>query len=355
MKLLRCRILVERIRCAMARRLGGEPDLINSATDVDELHPEETISGPPCIALPGQYERVRGAAFGISVAEEISQLKGAPRKVGPTRRYLFEDVLVSNGIIYGRGRRKLFNYTIHPKLSNVAPTEYDTVALRSSFIGCHFFGHWLRDDCATHLLAEQSGTPMSMPTPSWPDRSGYLALFEQSCKELDRAHVERLELFDDIYQNAHKARRLRALRARIAKSQKSHSVGRITYLARGPGGKQRTLINESEIIEALSRRGVIVVQPEKQSVRELIRDLFGARIVISIEGSQLSHALYTLSDEGGMIVIQPPDRFFNSHMDWARALNMKYAIVVGEQHDLGFRLPVDDLLRTLDLLDATLT
>ena len=76
--------------------------------------------------------------------------------------------------------------------------------------------------------------------------------------------------------------------------------------------------------EALARRGAVVVEAEKLSVPQLITQLFGARIIISIEGSQLSHALYTLCDESGIVVIQPPDRFFNSHMDWARSLNVRY-------------------------------
>src|SRR5262245_20441737 len=143
------RLAIERLRCAIARRIWAEPDLLNSAAEADELHPAELISGPPCIALPGQYERAQAVAFGPSVAEEIAQLQGAPRQVGPTRRYILEDVLVKNGIIYGRGKRKLFNYALRPERSKCW-TEYGEVALRSSFVGCHYFGHWLRDDCATH-------------------------------------------------------------------------------------------------------------------------------------------------------------------------------------------------------------
>jgi hypothetical protein len=87
----------------------------------------------------------------------------------------------------------------------------------------------------------------------------------------------------------------------------------------------------------------------------LIDQLFGARIVISVEGSQLSHALYSLGDRAGLVVIQPPDRFFNSHMDWARLLDVRYGFVVGEQKEAGFYLALDDLLRTIDLVDAELT
>jgi hypothetical protein len=42
-------------------------------------------------------------------------------------------------------------------------------------------------------------------------------------------------------------------------------------------------------------------------------------------------------------------------MDWAHALNMRYGLVVGEARSCGFHLPVDDLLRTIDLMDASLS
>lgn len=349
-----CRAAFERIRCGIAQRAGLDVDILNSAISVDELHPAETIAFLPSIALPDQYERVRAGPFGIDIAKEIAELKGAPRSIGPTLRYVLEDVLVSQGTIYGRGRRKLFNYELGLDRGELPWADYDEAALRSSFLGCHFFGHWLRDDCATHLLAEHSGTPVSMPTPPWPDRASYLALFGQSCVELGRVHVRRLVLFDDISQNAHKAQRFRSLRARVANIRVPSADGRIVYLMRGSGGKQRTLLNEAGIAEALMRRGAVIVQAETLSVPQLITELLGARIIISVEGSQISHALFTLSDEGGILVIQPPDRFFNSHMDWAHALGMRYGVVVGEQRELGFYLPIDDLLRTIDLVDVKL-
>ena len=74
-------VMFERIRCGIARRFGLDIDLLNSSVSIDELHPAEIISGPPCVVLPGQYERVRAGAFEIGIAKEIAELKGAPRTV----------------------------------------------------------------------------------------------------------------------------------------------------------------------------------------------------------------------------------------------------------------------------------
>jgi capsular polysaccharide biosynthesis protein len=176
-------------------------------------------------------------------------------------------------------------------------------------------------------------------------------VFGQAYRELDRAVVRRLVLFDDISQNAHKVQRLRALRARVAKAAPSSATeGDIVYLMRGAGGKPRPLLNEAEVVEELTRRGVRILRAETLPVPQMIAELCGARMIIGVEGSQLSHALFTLRDEGALLTIQPPDRFFNSHMDWARPLNMRYGIVVGEARPSGFYLPIGDLLRTIDLM-----
>lgn len=350
----------EYVRCGVRGRLRLDVDLLGSAVSVEELHREETIGGNPCIALPGQYERVEAGPFGIDIAKEVAQLQGAPRTIGRTLRYTFNDVIISDATIYGRGRKKIFNLGALPSHADGGGPgeprweEYGEAAVRSSYIGCHFFGHWLRDDCATHLLASEYGPPISMPTPLWPDQAGYRAVFGQSSVTPRRARIRKLILFDDITQNAHKADRFRKLRAVVAGGRAAPARDRIVYLIRGSGGKQRLLANEAEITDAVARRGVTVLQAETLGVPELISSLFGARMVISIEGSQFSHALYTLRDEAGILVIQPPDRFFNPHMDWARALDMRYGVVVGERRERGFHLPVSDLLRTIDLMDAAL-
>jgi len=348
------RVGFERLRIVIARRLGLDVGLLSTAVSVDELHPTEKVAAQPCIALPGQYERVHAGAFGIDVAEEIAQLRGAPSEIGPTIRYVLKNVIVSRSAIYGRGRWMLFNPRITTHQIESRPVEYDEAVLRSSYVGCHFFGHWLTDDCATHLLAEQLGTPASMPVPPWPDCAGYLALFEQSYVTLGPARVRRLTLFDDIAHNVHKAARFRTLRARVAKFRGVGATGRVVYLMRGRGGKPRTLLNEEDIVESLMRRGVTIVRAETLTVPQLITELVGARIVIGIEGSQLSHVLFTLHDKGGILVIQPPNRFFNGYMDGANILGMRYGIVVGEERQSGFYLAVDDLMRTLDLMDTEL-
>lgn len=350
---LELRSALEHARSAIRWRLGYSIDILDSASS-EILDPGHVVTGLPCIALPGQFERVKACAFGLDLRTEVAQLEGAPRHIGPTRRYLLKDVVVRDGILYGQGKRKGFNSDLDFNSHDRSWQEYSEVALRSSLVGCHFFGHWLRDDCATHLLAEEAAQPISMPTPAWPDCEGYTEHFSQEYTSVRRAHIDRLHLFDDIHQNSSKARRFMQLR-KASSREASPSRQKIVYMMRGAQGKQRTLLNERELVEALSARGILVLKAETLAIDELIRQLSGATIVISVEGSQLSHALFNLRDKGGVLAIQPPDRFFNSHFDWARALEMQYGVVIGIAQETGFYVPIDEILKTLDLLLAKIS
>src|SRR5262245_26787058 len=102
------RVAFQRIRCSIAQRLALDVNLLSSAISIDELHPGETVVGPPCIALPGQFERVVAAPFRIDLTKQIAEVQGAPRNIGPTLRYVIENVIASDGILYARGRRTFF-------------------------------------------------------------------------------------------------------------------------------------------------------------------------------------------------------------------------------------------------------
>jgi len=344
------RSALEHARSAVRWRLGYSIDILESAAS-EIVDPGHVVTGLPCIALPDQFERVKACAFGLDLKTEVAQLEGAARHIGPTKRYLLKDVVVRDGIVYGQGKRKAFNSDLDLNSHDRSWQEYSEVALRSSLVGCHFFGHWLRDDCATHLLAKEAAQTISMPTPAWPDCEGYAKHFTQEYTTVRRAHIDRLHLFDDIHQNRSKAQRFAQLRKTSSK-EVAPSRRKIVYMMRGAQGKQRALLNEPEVVEALSARGILVLKAETLAIDELIRQLSGATVVISVEGSQLSHALFSLRDKGGVLAIQPPDRFFNSHFDWARALEIQYGVVIGIAQESGFYVPIDEILRTLDLLLA---
>jgi Glycosyltransferase 61 len=335
------------------RKRGRSRDLFEVAKRIDVVAPP-TVSkgGVPCIMLPDQLDRAQAAAFDTILPREIAQLRGAERTHPPLRRFEFHDAMIHGSAIYASEGRRYFNYDL-PDPSFAEPIEeLDSVALRSSFVGAFYFGHWLRDDSATHILAQEEGQVASLQHPIWPDTHYYSTIFDQHYPVIRKARVKKLILYDDITQSPHKAERFRHLRSKLKEQVSGEESNHIVYLKRGAAGERRTMLNEEEIVAALEKRGVHIVQAEGMPAEQLVKTLQGSRLVISVEGSQISHALYTLRDGGGVLAIQPPRRLFNSHMDWTRVLDMHYGIVVGiDQGNQDFTLPVGDLLRTVDLMD----
>jgi Glycosyltransferase 61 len=347
------KIGMQRLIVGAERRLGRSRDLFDVAKTVMIMAPATcNKGGEPCVMLPGQLDRVKSAAFNTQLQLEIEQLHGAERSHQPMRRFEIRDAIIHGSSIFAREGRRYYNYGLADPAFDEPIEELDCAALRSSFIGTFFFGHWLRDDCASHLMAETEAPVVSLQHPDWPDTGFYQRIFGQDYRTLRKARVKRLILYDDITQSAHKAERFLKLRDKLEAQVAAQETGHIVYLKRGDAGASRRLLNENEITGALEKRGVKIVQAEGQSAEQLVQTLRGSKLVISIEGSQISHALYTLRQGGGVLAIQPPRRLFNSHMDWTRVLDMRYGIVVGiDQGNQDFTLPVDDLLRTIDLME----
>jgi Glycosyltransferase 61 len=319
---------------------------------IDEICPAETLSGPAGVCLPGQLDRISAAAFDLDVKTEIAQFSGAPKVTLAARRIELHNVYIDGYSLHCQGRRLCMRTDGQAHVPDTAMIELQNAGLRSSFLGCWFFGHWLRDDCATHELARDFGPVLGIQTPYWPDKVDYLTLFGQEVLTARQAFVSKLVMFDDIHQGRDKALRFQILREKIRRVVTPVHSDHIVYLRRGGSASARSISNEAEVVKALHHRGVIIVSAEQLSIPEMAAKLLGARMIISIEGSQISHALYTLKEGGSVLAIQPPDRFFNSHMDWLRVLDMHYGIVVGQGLGGQFHVDVDELLRTIDLMDA---
>jgi capsular polysaccharide biosynthesis protein len=339
----------------LKRRLLRQPSELESAAVAREvIDPGKTVTGRKGLCLPGQLDRVTNVPFGMSVSRELDEFANATRHIGASVRYEFRDVAIDGYRLATAQRVKIYRDDPAFGLADVPMIMLDEAALRTSYVAVHFFGHWLRDDCATQLLAEDYGPVLAMQTPAWPDKQAYRALLGRDYVEASRARVGRLHMFDDISQTDHKVARFRQSRGHFAAVAPKRAALGTVFLARGAGGTARDLVNQDALIEVMTARGIEVLHAENASVATIVAALQGARILISVEGSQISHGLLTLADKAGILVLQPPDRFFNSHMDWSHALDMHYAVVVGTPQPGGFSIAEDELLATLDLLDRTI-
>ena len=322
-------------------------DLSSDDCKVDVIHPATVRKSPVSKHLPGQLDRVKAVAFDGSVSAEIGQFLGNERKIKATLRFEVGGALVNRGVIYSSGKRKVVSSLNKENDLAGINCAVGIASIRTSFLGSYYFGHWLRDDCATAMI-EDEGTKFFTPSPAWPDKKTYLDLFKQNIPTAGLLWANRVIFYDDVSQNEHKIERVKTIREGVFSQFSGTTPPEIVYLKRGKGGEARQLVNESEIIDALSSRGVLCLAAEDLDT-PVITSLVGCRLFISVEGSQISHAVYGVRDGGGVIALQPPDRFFNSHLDWAVPLGIQYGSVVGLPDKDGFRIPIDEILRTIDL------
>lgn len=75
------------------------------------------------------------------------------------------------------------------------------------------------------------------------------------------------------------------------------------------------------------------------------------RLIVGVDGSHLVHGLAAMPREAALIVIQPPDRVVATLKTVTDRQSQRYAFVVADGNAARFRVDLDDVRRTLDLLD----
>jgi hypothetical protein len=339
----------------LARRFGVHTDIDRDTSKVETLYPERHYDHKPALHLPGELDKITAAGFNRPIEQEVASVKGKRLYSNTLARLEVKNAYLTPRYVFSGALRKSFNH--HESFSLMQDFETrDHATLVSSQVGCNFFGHWLRDDCATYPLAVQDGggAPLIMPTPTWAEQSDYAARFEQDWTATPPTFCRNLSLYIDHGQNPHKAERFHSLRRslRTQATARGNTAGgaEMVYLKRGPQSTSRTLTNEADVIALLENMGCYIHEAES-GVASLESAALDARIMIGVEGSQLSHALYTMRDQGGLLVLQPHNRFFTSHLDWCREMDMEFAFMVGEAEQGGFSMDLGVLQRTLELLD----
>lgn len=339
----------------VARRFGLNSDIDRTTCKVEVLYPERHYDHKPALYLPEELEKITAGAFNRPIETEVRSLKGKALYSNTLARLEIKNAYLSPKFVLSGKLRKSFYHRAPTRFSGPFRTR-ERGALASSHVGCNFFGHWLGDDCATYLLAseEADAAPLIMPTPAWAEQAEYAALFDQDWTPTPPTLCRHLSFYIDHGQNPHKAARFRKMRQTLrnharAKGARNSSAD-IVYIKRGPMSSSRTLINEDEITGFVQSIGGYIHEAES-GLDKLTKFGLDARIVIGVEGSQLCHAIYSMRDQGGLLVIQPHDRFFTSHLDWCRELDMEFAFMVGTRDQEGFSVDMDAFQRTLALLD----
>lgn len=345
----------------LRRKLFGVQSIADAAERSWEIAPAETIETPPCVALPGQVDKIRKIERRTTEEIERRRLEGGPFERPPVRAWRLVDAVLYRGCIFaGRAEKRILPFEYQPAASSQFPlAEFDEAALAGSYLGLQFFGHWLKDDAPLSLMASEFGAPISPTPPSWHSLQfadshipGYHERLQLPWRQAENAICKRITLFDDEDFTTHKGARLRALRNRTGATERAAAPGKRVFIKRGIVDREaRWFRNETEIVDRLAEDGVLILDPAKCSVSELAQAVNGAELVLGAEGSHQVHALYFLPRGAGLLAITAPDRFATVNKRWTDLIGVRYGVLVGDPADEGFTVDFDELRRTIDLFD----
>jgi hypothetical protein len=317
------------------------------------LCPVEIEETPPAIFLPGQLDRITGTPVETTIEAELATATATTSSHDATIAYHIRDAVLFDGSIYaGAFRRRISDKSLFA-LERPEPEYFENAALASSMLGTQYFGHWLIDDCLCYILAEQFGDPLGVRKPPSPlgHETKYQGYFDQAWTLRDRARIDHLVIFRDYAQNSLKRKRYRMLRERIgALFPRNETQNDLIYLQRGDTGVRRVVKNEDDVVNALTKRGFKLLNVATDSLEKILSTLANAKVVVSVEGSHLAHATFAGPENGGVITMQPPERFETVHRDWSQAVGRRFGFVVGMAGEGGPSYSPDEILQTTDLM-----
>lgn len=342
----------------MAARLvrGRGGDFLDLADRIVELAPGERLPSAPAIYPDGELDKIRRIAPWRSWEIEQTLISGAPIDHGPTLAYEFSDIMISGAYLYKgalRGRYGACSDTLLRR-SGIEWQELDRAHLVTCRVGSEHFGHFMWDNLPMELLPGPDDYPIDLcALPRWHE-AGYRTVFGMVAPpRVEYGRVRRLTLYSDVGQNSFREKRYRDLHARARRfvcgdGPLPSNPG--VFIMRGGGGERRELVNEAEIARELEAQGFVIIHPDEMGSEEIVRLSMGARVVASVEGSHVAHALYSVAAGGSFLIIQPPERFSMVYKEFTDRLGLSYAFLIGDPVDDGFHVEPDDLKRLLEKL-----
>jgi hypothetical protein len=333
----------------LAQRVVLGPGTLDSiASDRELLCPEEISENEPPIFLPGQLERATSGTEHQPLQGEIQSMLASTYTNAATIGYHIRDAAMFDGSVYAKNFR---HFIADNKLFKPGESMHlRTAGLASTTVGNRYFGHWLRDDCLQHLLAEKTGAALSFTTPSWSHKPRYASYFEQDWTPTDRAIVDDLIIYQDFGQNSLKLRRYQFLGEMVrTRFQVPITRDKLVFLRRGGTGVNRIIFEEEYLQEFLARNGFVILDVE-DDLDHIVKTLLQAKLVVSMEGSHITHCCFTLSKNCGLLVLQPSDRFTAVHRHWATRVRVNFGFVVGAASQLGYHFSPGEILQTTELM-----
>lgn len=327
----------------LAARIGRRRGDAFAAQAEVQIAPAEDTVHPPVFFDPSDWDRVTALQPETTPALERDRIAGGLRRHGATMRYLLRDALVTpNGVftlrdgVYRHGPSPFRAALADP----IAAVERGFYA--ASSVSLRYFGHFANDALPTTLL-QTPDEALALPfDPGWSHGHAYLDLLGICPIDEKLVWFRELWFSDDRGMNAHRRARMRSLHRRIQdRIPSSPNVG--VFLRRGDSGAARLLVNEDQVADRLAGLGYAICDVT-DPLPDLLGTLAGARVVVTMEGSQWVHAHYGAAIGALIVIVNPADRFNNIAADMAPALDQRIATIVAPRDGGGYRVDPDRLI-----------
>ena len=321
--------------------------------EVEILQTEETEAVRPPAMLPGMLDRVTGTDEHSDLSGHLAATRATMVTHAPVVRTTYLNALVRrSGFATLRLNER---HDRHRHLAELVGPIQPVPALLycHDYWIWHYFGHWMNDAIPLAFIDPDLGALWMPARPDWSHAADYLKALDLSVVAAPVVHAERLITYQDFGQGSHKQARYQTIRDRLHARFGRQTANEYVYLRRGRTGAPRWIANEDALIDALVARNWRSLNVSTASVAELQDALCQAKVVVSIDGSHLSHAHLSLPRGASMVVLMPQDRFTSNHFGRCRAHQVSPGLVVlqGTQA-LGYHADVDEVLKTVHLTEA---
>jgi hypothetical protein len=290
------------------RLFGNKLNLDDYKHDAITLCAQEEQDVPPAVYLPEHLQRITGPTVNCILSVTMERMHDTHPVHAPTLMYP-----IGKTRLFGGGLWTHNNQFVTRSLNEKDDFERVNIShavVTDADVGLSYFGHWMREVVPASLVGTTEIPSLSLRRPHYSHAAQYEQFFKLKTIYANRGTVDNLYLLSDFSQNSYKLKRYLTLRDNLKDSLKPQDTAyKGVFIARGQTGSKRALLNENEVITHLEKNGFDVIYPEKMTSEEVIRKLWNAKTVITVEGSAHNHAIYSMARTGSLLSLQPPSRF----------------------------------------------
>jgi hypothetical protein len=326
--------------------------------DYEVIEKERILEVKPVIYLEGDLEKVKKTAFSGQLDDEMKRFSATTYTSGPFIHYQIQDMLVLKNRVYF----EKYEYLLNPLEKAVrlyddnSLVEVDSAAFSSMRISTVFFGHWLREELPLIDYLQGKGSILSTSSLT-PQKSEIVKLFNLDYQYAPFSKIKVADMFhgwqhSEIYlEISNKYKQKISLFRPVTDSRQL----KIVYLGRGQSATKRVLSNEKHLLEYLDKGFRLeCFVAESTPIKQLYTAIYDADIILSVEGSQMAHAIMAGRAGSTLLCIQPPYRFYNPFKDYCADIGLGYSILVAEEGETEdeFSVDVERLKRLIDTIDS---